>query len=158
MISTIVSDFSRVLLFPKNREYVGSLNNLHDELTQTLGNYDFFSYFELNKELLEIYRNLKNKYSINILTTDKIQDVPEVKRLIEPVFDNIYSAKNFSLKKNDKQLYIEVAELLGQPTNNIILIDDTAANLNAAKSAGMTVFHFHNNTTLMKELAPFINS
>ncbi len=158
MISTIVSDFSRVLLFPKNREYVGSLNNLHDELTQTLGNYDFFSYFELNKELLEIYRNLKNKYTINILTTDKIQDVPEVKRLIEPVFDNIYSAKNFSLKKNDKQLYIEVAELLGQPTNNIILIDDTAANLNAAKSAGMTVFHFHNNTTLMKELAPFINS
>lgn len=156
MITTILSDFSRVILFPKNREFPGKLNDLYEELTSTLGSYDFFSYFDLNTELLETFRNLKDRYSINILTTGAIQDAPEVRAVIDPIFNQILSAKNFSLKKNEQQLYVEVAEILGKPTSEIIFIDDTAANLQAAKNAGMTVFHYHNNETLMKEMAPFV--
>ncbi len=157
MIKAFLCDFSRVLLFPKDREYKGSLNGLYDDLLQTLGAYDFFSYFDLNRELLEIFREMKNKFPMYILTTDKIQDVPDVRKIIDPVFDNVFSAKNFALSKTDKKLYLEVAELLGYQPKEMIYIDDTAANLSAAKSAGMTVFHYHNNKVLMKELAPIIN-
>jgi hypothetical protein len=36
MIKAIVSDFSRVLLFPKDKNYQDSLNALHKQLSQNL--------------------------------------------------------------------------------------------------------------------------
>jgi hypothetical protein len=56
MIKAMLFDFSRVLLFPKGKDPVESLNGKYRELLEA-GEFDFFEHFELNQELLDfIYR------------------------------------------------------------------------------------------------------
>jgi len=58
MINTILSDFSLVILFPKDKTYTGKLNDLHAKLTAEQGDYDFFKDVdqfknEINKESIK---------------------------------------------------------------------------------------------------------
>lgn len=76
MIKAIVSDFSRVLLFPKDKTYQDSLNILHKELSQK-PNYNVLDYFELNIKLLDFYKSLKDKTPVYIFSSDAIQDASE---------------------------------------------------------------------------------
>ena len=72
MIKTLLFDFSRVLLHPTDKTYKGSLNNLHRELKDN-ESYYLFNYFELNQELLDYLKTVKNKFELCIFTTDIIQ-------------------------------------------------------------------------------------
>ena len=89
MISTIISDFSRVILDVKNKEYKGSLNSLYKDLLSHNRKFDFFDYFELNNDILNLLTTLRNKYSINVFTTGTIQRAPEISEIIKPIFDNV---------------------------------------------------------------------
>jgi len=73
MIKAIVSDFSRVLLFPKDKSYQGSLNALHKELSEK-PSYNALDFFELNVGLLDFYKSLKDRIPVYIFTSDVIQD------------------------------------------------------------------------------------
>ncbi len=45
MITTILSDFSRVILLPKNPLYTGTLNGLNKQLMENDPDYPFFYLF-----------------------------------------------------------------------------------------------------------------
>ncbi len=145
MITTILSDFSFVILFPKDKDYHGKLNDLNTTLTNKLGKYVFFEYFELNSTLLEFYKLLKKSYSINIFTSGDIQNNESVRKIIDPIFENVYTAKDFNLNKNDPQAYKIIAQKLNKKPNEIIFIDDQEENIQAAKEAGL-------KTALYKDL------
>lgn len=153
MITTVVSDFSRVLLFPRDETYTGGLNDLNRKLIAEFGEaYKFFDYFKLNKELLEVYKELRQKFPIYIFTTDTIQNRPEVKQIISPVINDIFSAKQLNLKKTTPEAYAFIHQKLNQQPEQILYIDDTAANLEAAKQAGLHIFQYQNNTEARKVL------
>ena len=82
MITTILSDFSRVILNPKDKNYKGTLNGLNKELLEKEVKYLFFNYFEFNKEILNLYIQLKEKYSINVFTTGTIQNRLEIRQIM----------------------------------------------------------------------------
>ncbi|MBI4250317.1 hypothetical protein HY622_01905 [Candidatus Uhrbacteria bacterium] len=85
----ILSDLSRVLLFPKDNKYLGGLNELHKKLiTEKGGMYPAFTYFELNQELLDYYKSLDSDHILAVFTTDVIQDHPDIRRELEKVFPN----------------------------------------------------------------------
>ena len=132
MIKAIVSDFSRVLLFPKDKNYKDSLNALHKEVSQK-SNYNAFDYFELNTELLNLYKSLKDKTPIYIFTSGAIQDSPEFQPHLQPVFTGVLSAAKMNIDKKNPQAYKMVATQLNLPPDEILYIDDAPENITAAK-------------------------
>ncbi|NCO12565.1 MAG: hypothetical protein COZ34_02690 [Candidatus Pacebacteria bacterium CG_4_10_14_3_um_filter_34_15] len=148
MINTILSDFSHVILFPKDKIYTGKLNALNDILLNKYGDYDFFNYFEFNQPLLDFYKSLKEKYSINIFTSGTVQNNLSVRKIIDQIFDNIYTAKDYGVNKTDSTAYELIAKKLNRKTNDIFFVDDQKENLQAAEEAGMT-------TVLYKDILQF---
>ena len=152
MIKTIISDFSQVLLFVKDKTYQGTLNGLHKELLDKSGSYSFFDYFEINQELLEFYRAQKSKLSVNLYTTGTIQNMPEIREMIDPVFDNIFSARDFNAEKSEPDGYKKIIKLLKIYSDEAIFIDDQEENLIAAGKLGIHTLRYRTNKELLEKL------
>lgn len=158
MVTTILSDFSRVILNPKDKSYKGTLNALHNDLSEKDKNYPFFNYFEFNEEILNLYRQLKTKHSVNVFTTGTIQNRLEVRLIIDPIFDNIYTAKDFDLDKKQPEAYLFIANKLNKKPGEIIFIDDQVRNIQAAKKAGLNIIQYLNFEGLVLELKDYLSS
>ena len=147
MYTNILSDFSRVIIKPMDKSYtVGALNPIHRELVAKYGeDYDPTPYFELNEELLGFYGSLKERYAIDLFTTDIIQNHPLIRPRLESVFTNIFSANDLGLDKKESAAYSFIADKLQVPTGQIIYIDDSVGNTAAANAAGMKAFRYTDN-------------
>src|SRR3990167_1027893 len=135
MITTILSDFSRVILFPKDKNYKGTLNGLYGEALENNQPFNFFDCFEFNEGILNLYISLKKKYSINIFTSGII-----------PIFDNIFTAADFGLSKKQPEAYLFIANKLNKDPEEIIYIDDKLDNCKVAEKAGMKTIHYEKFT------------
>ncbi len=102
MIKAIVTDFSRVLLFPKDKSCKEKLNKLHKELSEKEG-YNIWDYFQLNEPLLDFYRELSKSFNLYIFTTEYIQEYPPIKKQIEGVFKRTFIASELKIKKTKKE-------------------------------------------------------
>lgn len=142
MITTILSDFSHVILNQKDKNYTGTLNALHAKLSGKVTDYLFFDYFEFNNEILNVYRKMKTKYFMNIFTTGTIQNRPEVRLVIDSIFENIYSAIDFNLDKKQLDAYLFIANKLNRNPTEILFVDDQIENINAAKQAGLHTIQY----------------
>ena len=100
MQKSIIFDFSRVLLFPKDKTYYGSLNEKHRTLSEN-PDYYLLDYFVVNEELLEHLSFLKTKYRLFIFTSETIQDDLSLKPFLLPLFEGIFSAMKLGLDKTD---------------------------------------------------------
>lgn len=144
MIKAILSDFSRVLLFPKDESYGGSLNGLY---RQEKGSHDFrfFDFFYLNEDLLNYYKSLRSKVKIYMLTSEQIQNDPALQPYLAPVFDEIFSAEDMGVHKKQAEAYQLVAQEAGLQPEEILFIDDSKVNLDAASEAGCMTLQFLDN-------------
>ena len=155
MIKAIVSDFSKVLLFPKDTQYLGSLNALHKELSQQ-ANYNALEHFELNHALLDFYQSLKDALPLYIFTSDVIQDSPEFQPYLQPVFTSILSAKKMNTDKKISAAYLLVAAELKLNPDEILYIDDALENIQAAKIAGLNTILYINLEELIMEVKKYL--
>lgn len=152
MITTILSDFSRVILNPKDKNYKGTLNGFYKELKQKDSTFNFNDYFEFNDDILNLYESLKNKYSVNVFTTGTIQNDPEVRKRIDSIFDNVITAADHGLDKHIPDSYTYIANKLGKDPQQIIYIDDQLENIDAAKKSGMETLHYEEYQKLLNQL------
>jgi HAD superfamily hydrolase (TIGR01549 family) len=152
MITTILSDFSYVILLPKDKSYTGKLNGLHKKLTEQYGDYDFFDHFKLNQAILDFYKELSKKYSVNIFTSGAVQNVQAVRKIIDPIFDNIYTAKDYNIDKKDPKAYEFIAEKLGKRPKEILFTDDKEKNIEAAKKAEIITVLYKNFNQFKKDI------
>ncbi len=151
MIKAFVSDFSRVLLSPKDDSYTEGLNALHKKLSSG-GDYDFWSYFRLNQDLLTFYKKLSADIPIYMFTTEYIQEHPALQPELAGVFKKVFSGAGLHLEKTDPQSYYFIARELGLNTNEVLYLDDKQANLDAAKKAGMTVIAYEANEQAQQDI------
>ena len=151
MIKVLLFDFSRVLLHPTDKTYSGSLNSLHKELKDNESFY-VFHYFELNEQILEFLKTVKGKFKLAIFTTDIIQNDPLIKERIDPIFSKIYSACELGITKKDPDAYKFIAEDLNVAPDEILFIDDTYSNIDAAQIAGIKTHHYKTNSELINFL------
>lgn len=173
-LKALLSDFSWVLLHPKDRNYTGSLNGLNRQHggENGMGEYPFFEYFELNTELLEYYKKLKQQYNLHLymFTTDIIQERPEINNTLKTVFERIISGREIVQKgvskaetldavKLDPKSYEFIAQDLNLQPTEILFIDDKEKNLEAARIAGYKTILYpklpqmhESNQTLITEL------
>ncbi|KKR26994.1 MAG: seg [Microgenomates group bacterium GW2011_GWC1_39_7b] len=147
MIKAFLFDFSRTLLFPKDKNYTGGLNSLHKGLSEN-ANYRFLDNFELNKELMDYLFSIKEKMSIYMFTSETIQETPEIKSGVSKVFSRIFSAKEMGMDKKDPETYKFISNELKLEPNEIVFVDDNSKNIEAAKKAGINVFQYKNNSVI----------
>src|SRR3989338_6206622 len=134
MITTILSDFARVIIKPKDKSYTGALNSMHRDLVEKLGKqYNVFDYFEINTKLLDFYKTLKPRFSVNMFTKGSLQNHPMLKSQLESVFENIFSAQSLGLNKGEVSAYLSVAEKLHTKPECIVYLDDQVKNMEAAE-------------------------
>src|SRR5579862_9428561 len=119
MIKALITDFSRVLLFPKDKNYKGSLNALHKEFS-IQQEYKLVDHFELNNELLHYYKSLGDKVELYLFTSEIIQDAPELQPFLQPAFKGVYSALKMGVDKKDENAYRQVVSLVGFAPDEII--------------------------------------
>ncbi len=157
MITTLIFDFSRVLLNVKDKKYTGFLNDLHKEKSNEPG-YKFFNYFELNEELLKYLETIKDKFSMYIFTTGSVQNVPEVRKRIDPIFRKIYSSEELGLNKKDPQSYLFIAKDLNKNPGEILFTDDQSENIKAVTTAGLLTIQFQSTDLFINTLSDFVIS
>lgn len=145
MIKAIITDFSRVLLFPIDDSYAGGLNKLNNKLLAENPHYNFWEYFKINQELLDYYRELNDEIPVFVFTSESIQEHPAVRQEIDSVFSGILSALDFGLQKSDSNVYRAVANRLQLPSSEILFIDDNAINATQAMAAGMQALRYESN-------------
>lgn len=151
MIKALVSDLSRVLLLPKDKSYLGTLNGLHRELSQN-PDYKLFNYFELNNELLEFYKSLKGKIVLYMFTSETIQDSPELEPYLKPVFNKIYSALKMGIGKEESLAYKTIASDMRLQPEEILYIDDSMANIGPALTVGLQAILYKDNESIISEI------
>jgi FMN phosphatase YigB (HAD superfamily) len=152
MIKALVSDFSKVLLVSADDTYSGKLNDLHKKLQES-GEYDFWSHFRLNQDLLVYYGSLQDQITIYVFTSKYIQEDLAVKPILDKVFTEVFSGIRLGLKKTEPRSYAIIASKIGLKPNEVIYVDDKQANLDAAKEIGMQTILFADNATLKKEVS-----
>lgn len=155
MISTLLFDFSRVLLDVKDKNYTGLLNDLHRKKSKH-PDYNFFDYFGLNVELLNFLDQLKGKYPLYIFTSGSVQNVPVVRKRLDQIFRKIYSSEELGLNKKDPQSYLIIAKDLNKNPNEILFTDDQLENIQAAEAANLLTIHFDSNRQFINEIPQFV--
>ena len=110
--------------------------------------YDFFmknlerlyvQEFELKKGAVELVKTLKSKgYSVNVISGSPHRFVnPCLKRNgVFDLFDNVWSVEDFSLAKDDVNLFLKLAKSVGVEPSNCTIIDDSINAIKTAKLAG----------------------
>lgn len=156
MIKAFVSDFSRVLLSPKDDSYSEGLNALHKKLS-TGGDYDFWLYFQLNHDLLDFYKTISEHTDVYMFTTEYIQEHPALQSKLSGIFKKVFSGARLGLKKVDAQAYHFIAEEISLKPEEILYMDDKQENLDAAKEAGMVVIRYETNVQAKKDITEVLN-
>lgn len=156
MIKAIISDLSRVLLFPVDEKYNGKLNALHKKLLQS-GDYDFWKYFKINEELLEFYQKISLKIDFYMFTSGTIQEYPPLKEKLDPIFKTVFSATRLGVKKDDPEAYRKLADIIQVEVNEILVVDDDQKIIECIKKTGMITFQYENNEDLIRYIEKELN-
>lgn len=159
-ITTVITDFSRVLLYFKDTDYTGTLNGKHKELKEKIENYNILDHFNLDTDLLAYYAALKERgMTLAIFTSDSIQDDPGLAPFLSPIFnkEHIFSAKRLGVKKSQAEGYSVLLSKLGKEPEEVLYIDDSEKNISAASKAGLHVVTFIDTPQAKKAIAGFLD-
>ncbi len=148
MINIILSDFSRTVLFPKDKEYAGSLNELYKSIQGE--EVDIFDYFEFNQEILDYFKDQKsNGIKLYVFTSGTMQDDPAFRKILDKIFTDIFTIESIGgLKKTDVEAYKKIVEILRVKPDEVLFIDDDGKNIEAAKEVGLQVILYEDINSL----------
>lgn len=150
MITVLLCDFSRVLLFPKDESYKGELNALYRKFVQTPG-YRALDYFRFNEELLQFFEEKRTRYELYVFTAGIAQDAPDIKERLDLIFLAVFSAEELGVKKSDPKTYQLIASKIKKNPRDILFVDDNEINVTAARSAGVQAIQFKNNQQFFRD-------
>lgn len=136
MITTLIFDFSNVLLFVRDGGYSGKLNDLHARL-KSEQNYKVLEHFRLDTELLAFLESFSRKVKLHLFTEGSMHLIPEIYSDLQKVFTSLNSAKDIGFHKNDPQAYVALTKKLQLVPSETLFIDDKQENIDAAKHAGL---------------------
>jgi len=151
MIKTILSDLAYVLIFPQNKSYHDELNALYQKVGSK-NDFLFGEYFAINQSLFDYYNSLKSKYEIVMYTSGTLQNAKDVKHKVLETFSKVYSAAELGISKKDPNSYVFIAGKLKRNPSEILFIDDTLNNIEAAQKAGLETIRFQSNEALFREV------
>jgi HAD superfamily hydrolase (TIGR01509 family) len=152
----LIVDFSRVLIFPV-AEGIESLNKHHETLAKDPA-YKLFDHFWLNHELLDYLEKVSKHIPVYIFTDGKLHELPEVVPHLKDIFTEKHTVESLGLNKKQSESYVALAARFGVKPGEIVFIDDKAANVEAAKRAGVHAIHYTSAENILSQLDKLLQS
>lgn len=152
-MKVILCDFARVILLPRDLQYTGTLEALHESIQQTGS--AFLSLNALNEELLSFLESIP-KVEKYIFTAGSVHTHPEISERVFEVFRQAYTTTEVGYTKGDPEAFELVAGAIGHSVSDIFFIDDMLENVKAAKAAGMNATQFITNSQIKTELSAWL--
>jgi HAD superfamily hydrolase (TIGR01509 family) len=146
-IIVLLFDFSWVLAFPYSAE-IGSSAAYKKAKTE---NQPWRKYLTLNQELINFVHQTRAKYPSYIFSASSKKMLEEMRTHLIPPFIKIFSSKELGLYKYRSESYERIAKILDTAPEQILFIDDSESNIQAARKAGMQTIRFLNNQDFIKK-------
>jgi len=114
----------------------------------------FFENKPLNEEVIEIIKNLKKHYKIGLFSNHIGELVRKIlyKHQITDLFDEILISSEHRKKKPDPKFFKILLIVMGVKKDDIIFIDDSSTNVQAAISLGIKAIFYKNPQQLIIDL------
>ena len=147
--------------FPKTIEYKlkpisGEKEIWVEDVTHLSGEY----YFGYISDITERKRKARHIEELDIekyiFTTGKVQNAEFIKHKLDMVFKDIFNVPMIGFKKTDKNAYLKLCEELDLKPSQVMFIDDTEENINAAKEAGLHAVVYHDNNQILNSISEWL--
>lgn len=110
--------------------------------------------FRLNKKMMELCWAVQSKGVVLAALSNTIKDhaTELASQGVYQPFKPLILSCEVGLRKPDPAIYKLCLSKVGQPAKECLFVDDSAANIEAAKKAGMQTHHFTTLNPLLSEL------
>jgi putative hydrolase of the HAD superfamily len=100
---------------------------------------DFKEHIALNVELFELYKSLKDKYKIVLVSNAGKNTLRNILKQynLESIFDDIVISSEVGIIKPDREIFDYALDRIGSTPEKSIFIDDHQFNTDAAEKYGM---------------------
>ncbi len=136
-------------------EWVGERLNLSPTDLQQFRT-DFWAGDILDSSMVDFISSIRPTYQTAIISnaTDALRESLTSTYPIADNFDLIVCSAEEHLMKPTDEIYFRTLERLGRNPAEAVFIDDSEANVQAARKVGMAAIHFHPKLNLAEALAP----
>ncbi|MBN2112369.1 HAD family phosphatase [Candidatus Woesearchaeota archaeon] len=112
------------------------------------------SYNRIIPGAFDVYKSLKGKYKLAVLSNNAEEWVEEIKKLlpIDDVFDVVLFSNEVKMKKPDAEFFMLCAKKLGFKPEECVFVDDQENNITAAEELGFKTIKFTDAEQLKSEL------
>ncbi|WP_192498726.1 HAD family hydrolase [Ornithinimicrobium pratense] len=108
----------------------------------------------VDHEVLSIVREQRSRRRVGLLTNATTRLRRDLERLgLQDEFDAVINTADHGVAKPDPRIFAIAADQLGSPLANLLFVDDTRVNVEAAAALGASVHHFTNPSRLRNWLA-----
>lgn len=158
MIKAIIIDLSRVLVFPRQKNYRGRLTTLYNKFLHDPDK-PFKKYLIFNTELCDYIqvKKLNRIYDIFIFGASPVLDAVECRTFLYDIVKGIYSSDRMGVKKYEPSAYRVLCSKLKLTPSEVLFIDNVRRNTDAAERAGLNTITYRNNIQLKTEMTAFLN-
>lgn len=138
---------------------VAELLYMREDNTEELRR-DYFSGDRLNHRLVQLIRNLREDgYRVALLSNDSLELENRLHQLeIHPLFDHILISAQMGVMKPDPTAFRAALHAIQAAPHEVVLVDDTLANVRAAQALGLHAILFRPDTDVRIELAHYLES
>ena len=113
---------------------------------------------QANEEILPLVERLRSSHRLVIGSNTEEIHHTYCQQHVEArtQFDQCFLSFQMGLLKPDPQFFLHIIDKLNAAPADCVFIDDTAENVESARSVGMTSLHFTSNDNLQKNLTAIL--
>ena len=119
---------------------------------------------DLPKSRVDILKNLKDKFSIFLLSNTNTIHIDYILKKIGKnkydefynLFDKVYYSHEVKLRKPDPNIFKLVINENNLKIKNTLFIDDSIQHINSAKKLGLQTYHLNNSIESLETIFPDI--
>ena len=117
----------------------------------------FSSAYELNFDMIELIKKLKEKYQVFLLSDNfnALSQTLRKEKNLEGLFEKMYFSDEMHLIKEDEQAFWHLLNDTQKKPEECVFIDDKEMNLVEPRKIGMKTILFQNIEMFQKELVDF---
>lgn len=153
MIKSVIFDFANVIFFGNQPQWEQESQFKKVDDLNVFINCGF-----INQSLLDfVKQNLSNYQKVVLSNSVTLVNHPKIRPVLEETFDHIFTSKDVGLVKDKPEVYEYLATEMQVATTNILFIDDTTWNIEAAQAVGCQTILFENNQQVFTKITKLIN-
>ncbi|MGW0964592.1 HAD family hydrolase [Streptomyces gelaticus] len=114
--------------------------------------------FRADQAVVELIRRLRGKMPVVLVTNATVWLDEDLALLgLTDLADHVVNSSRVGIAKPDPGIYQIAVERAGVPSGRCLFVDDTQANIDAARAAGMTAVLYRDPSDLLRALAPVLD-